>query len=101
MQDLQPMQRAPSKSTMPSARRVRPRSLLDVLDPRAEGAERHLVFFLARHRARVAADALAVVDHEAVSRHFYWGPRYGPQTSCYFGGPDMAPKPPSVRTGPG
>src|SRR5439155_15581366 len=62
------------------AARVRPRPLLDVLDPGAKGSERHLVFFLARHRARMAADALAVVDHETVSHRSCWGPRYGPQT---------------------
>src|SRR5207247_2144590 len=49
------------------APRVRPRSLLDVLHPRAERPERDLIFFLARHRARVTADALAVVDHEAIA----------------------------------
>src|SRR2546430_307531 len=62
------------------AARVRPRPLLDVLDPGAKGSERHLVFFLARHRARMAADALAVVDHETVSHRSCWGPRYGPPT---------------------
>src|SRR5204863_138163 len=41
---------------------------LDVLHPRAEGAERHPVLFLARHRARVAADALSLIDHEPVAQ---------------------------------
>src|SRR5262249_47038330 len=47
--------------------RVRPGALLDVLDPRAERPERHLVFFLAGHRAGGAADTLTVVDHKAVA----------------------------------
>src|SRR5262249_22562376 len=46
--------------------RLRELALLDVLHPRAGDAERHLVLDLARHRARVAPDALAVVDQEAV-----------------------------------
>ena len=51
------------------AARVRPGALLDVLHPRAERSEGNLVLLLARHRARVTADALAMVDHESVS-HF-------------------------------
>src|SRR5262249_53572084 len=49
------------------APRVRERAALDVLHPRAKRAEGHPILFLARHRAGVAADALALVDHEAVT----------------------------------
>src|SRR5262249_49300779 len=44
----------------------RERADLGVLDPGAEGADAHVVLRLARHRAGVAADALAVVEDEAV-----------------------------------
>src|SRR5262249_53455931 len=47
--------------------RARKRALLDVLHPGAEGAQRYLVLLLARHRAGVAPDALAVIDHESVA----------------------------------
>src|SRR5207249_11419913 len=40
---------------------------LDVFHPRAERAERDAVLLLARHRAGVAADAAALIDHEAVA----------------------------------
>src|SRR5205085_4822109 len=39
------------------AARVGPGALLDVLHPRAKGSEGNLVLFLARHRARMTADA--------------------------------------------
>ena len=42
------------------------RALLDVLHPRPEVPDRHLVLGLARDRAGVAADAAVVVDQEAV-----------------------------------
>src|SRR5579859_4254218 len=42
-------------------------SLLDVLHPGAVHGERDVVLGLARHRAGVAADALAVIDDESVS----------------------------------
>ena len=48
------------------AARVGKLPLLDVLDPGAVDADRHLVLRLARGRARVTADALAVVDEEGV-----------------------------------
>ena len=44
-------------------------ALLDVLDPGAIDADRHLMFALARHRAGMTTDALAVVDHETECRH--------------------------------
>src|SRR5262249_52418235 len=47
--------------------RVGERALLDVLYPGAEAAQGHAVLFLACHRAGVAADALAVIDDEAVT----------------------------------
>src|SRR5713226_1678710 len=46
--------------------RVGKGSLLDVFDPRAVDTQRDLVLRLARRRARVASDALAVVDEEGV-----------------------------------
>ena len=50
------------------APRVREGPPLDVLDPGAERAERHLVLLFARDGARVTADAAALVDHEAVAQ---------------------------------
>jgi hypothetical protein len=47
------------------AARVGELALLDVFDPGAGDAHRHLVFGLARDRAGVAADAPPVVDDEA------------------------------------
>src|SRR5206468_2885533 len=44
-------------------------AFLDVLDPGAIDADGDLVLALARHRAGVAADALAVVDHEPEGGH--------------------------------
>ena len=44
-------------------------ALVDVLDPGAELAERNAILCLARHRAGVAANALALVDDEAQARH--------------------------------
>jgi hypothetical protein len=41
-------------------------SSLGVFHPRAEGADRHVVFLFASDGARVAADALFLVDDEAV-----------------------------------
>src|SRR5260370_361757 len=53
---------------------VREHPLLDVLHPRAVHPERDLVLLLAGHRAGVTADALALVDDEAVS-HVSGSPR--------------------------
>jgi len=47
------------------------RARLDILDPRAIHAERHLVLGLARGRAGVTSDALALVDEKAVICHGY------------------------------
>jgi hypothetical protein len=44
---------------------VRESALLDVLYPSAVNADRNFVFRLARNGARMAADALSVVDYEA------------------------------------
>jgi hypothetical protein len=53
--------------------RVREGALLDVLYPGAEDAERHLVLGLARDGARVASDALRLVEDEAVAhRAIVW-----------------------------
>jgi hypothetical protein len=49
------------------AARVWERPFLDVLDPRAIDAERHFVFGFASGRAGVTANALAVVNEEAVA----------------------------------
>src|SRR5581483_3704874 len=46
------------------APRVRELALLDILDPGAERAHRHVVLGLARQCTGMAADALAVVDDE-------------------------------------
>src|SRR5690349_9909079 len=46
--------------------------LLDVLHPGAVHGERHVVFGLARDRAGVTADALAIVDDEPVSHPGGW-----------------------------
>ena len=48
------------------APRLREDALLDVLDPGAGHAQRHLVLGLAGHRAGVTADAAPVVDQEGV-----------------------------------
>ncbi len=48
------------------AARVGEYALLNVLYPGPVHADRHLVFSLARHRAGVAPDALAVIDDESV-----------------------------------
>ena len=45
------------------------RSLLDILDPGAIDADRHLVFAFAGNRAGVAANALAIVNQKAKGRH--------------------------------
>src|SRR5439155_13143698 len=47
--------------------RVRERPSLHVLHPRPERTQRNLVLLLARHRAGVTADALALIDHESVA----------------------------------
>ena len=97
MHDLQPMQLSSSKSTTPLSARnsalvgqivmhgasshwlqritenVRPvfgeRAGLDVLDPGAVDAERHVVLALARNRAGVAPDAGVAVEQEAEAGH--------------------------------
>ena len=51
------------------APRIGKLTFLDVLDPRSIHADGYVMFGLARHRAGVAADALALVDHEGVFRH--------------------------------
>ncbi len=43
-------------------------ALLDVLDPRAEDADRYAMLFLAGDRAGVTADAAVVIDYEAVAQ---------------------------------
>jgi len=48
------------------AARVRVKALLDVLDPGSIHSDRHLVLGLARHRAGVTTNALAVIDYKAV-----------------------------------
>jgi len=48
------------------AARVGENAFLNVLYPGPVHAHRHLVFGLARHRAGVTSDALAVIDYEAV-----------------------------------
>ncbi len=53
---------------------LREGALLDVLHPGSEVSDRDLVFRLARHRARMAADALSMVDHETVGSHEAPGP---------------------------
>ena len=53
---------------------VREHALLDVLHPRAVHPQRDLVLLLAGHRAGVTADALALIDDEAVS-HVSGSPR--------------------------
>ncbi len=91
------MQRSLSKSTMPSstakqrhrranldARRVVAviaaqhgemapgigiNTLFDILDPGAVNAERDVVFFFARHRAGVAADAAMLIDEKTVAHY--------------------------------
>lgn len=45
------------------------RARLDILDPGAVYAEWHLILRLARRRAGVTADALALVDQKSVIRH--------------------------------
>ena len=50
-----------------NAARVGKRALLDVLHPGAIHREGNMILRLARHRAGVTADALAVVDDESVS----------------------------------
>ena len=92
MQDLQPMQRSPLKSTMPSARlysatvgqivtqggvgavvaaqhceeapRIGELAFLDILDPGAKRPRGTSFSDLQAERAGVAADALAMVDDE-------------------------------------
>ena len=49
--------------------RIRIVSLLDVFHPSPVYADGDVVFFLARHRARMAADALAQIDDKPVVRH--------------------------------
>ena len=51
------------------APRIGKLTLLDVLDPRSIHSYGYIMFGLACHRAGVAADALALVDHEGVFRH--------------------------------
>ena len=48
------------------AARVGENALFDVLHPGPVHANRYLVLGLARHRAGVTTDALAVIDYEAV-----------------------------------
>ena len=50
--------------------RVRPATLLDVLDPGAIHSERHIMLGLARHGAGVAANALVLVDDESVLHRY-------------------------------
>lgn len=45
---------------------VRPSPLLDVLDPGAVNAKRHIVLGLARNRTGVATDTARLVDDESV-----------------------------------
>ena len=51
------------------AARVGEFAFFDVLHPRSVHADRDVVFGFARDRTRVAADALALIDHEGVFRH--------------------------------
>jgi hypothetical protein len=48
-------------------RRMREFALLDMLDPGAKYAHRHLVFFFARDRAGVTPNATVLIDDESVS----------------------------------
>ena len=53
------------------APRIGKLALLHILDPGAIDGQRYVVFRLARYRASVATDALAVINDESVSHE--WG----------------------------
>ena len=61
------------------APRIGKLALLHILDPGAIDGQRYVVFRLARYRASVATDALAVINDESVS-HEWVGLRIGPST---------------------
>ena len=62
------------------APRVGKLAFLYILDPGAVDGERHMVFRLARYRASVATDALAVINDESVSHERVGLEEVGPST---------------------